>query len=443
MKKKYLLTAFGLLLASVVFAQQENIFPATGFAGIGITNPNVPLNIRSLGDSKPGGVVAPSISVLRLGRNGTSNYSYPESAEFRIAHGGPSIWGSRLDLYINGATNQTDIPDQHGMSWLYNGNVGVGTTNPQSKLHLYQNTPDEAGLIVQGNTINADRAQHYVAITLDGDYGNATGNYSQIRSYSNLYDYWGSRLAFFTTSSSAANTLAERMRIDANGNVGIGTAAPEGLLHLSGAYSSINGGNSYQYARTGLIVQANTGGRTEDKGAQIEFVIPANTGGENPWGQGRIITVAGNTSQGNAVGKMILGTRRYFDKLKTGLEWFYGDDIVIDGVGNVGIGTLSPKEKLSVNGKIRAQEIKVEATNWPDYVFEEGYKVRTLEELESYIKTNKRLPDMPSAKEVETNGIALGEMNKLLIQKIEELTLQLIELNKKVNAQPKEFKSNK
>ncbi len=100
--------------------------------------------------------------------------------------------------------------------------------------------------------------------------------------------------------------------------------------------------------------------------------------------------------------------------------------------GNVGIGTTTPNEKLSVNGKIRAKEIKVETANWPDYVFEEGYKVGTLEELESYIKANKHLPEMPSAKEVEANGVELGEMVKLQQKKIEELTLLLIEQNKQL-----------
>lgn len=102
--------------------------------------------------------------------------------------------------------------------------------------------------------------------------------------------------------------------------------------------------------------------------------------------------------------------------------------------GNVGIDTYTPKEKLSVNGKIRAHEIKVEASNWPDFVFEEGYKVVKLKELESYIKIHKHLPNMPSAKEVEANGIALGEMVKLQQQKIEELTLHLIEKNNQINS---------
>jgi uncharacterized protein YaiE (UPF0345 family) len=107
--------------------------------------------------------------------------------------------------------------------------------------------------------------------------------------------------------------------------------------------------------------------------------------------------------------------------------------------GDFGIGTTTPKEKLSVNGKIRAHEIKVEATNWPDYVFEEGYNVGTLTGLESYIKANKHLPEIPSAKEAETNGVELGEMNKLLLKKIEELTLYVIELKKESIEQQKQL----
>ena len=99
--------------------------------------------------------------------------------------------------------------------------------------------------------------------------------------------------------------------------------------------------------------------------------------------------------------------------------------------GDVGIGTSTPKEKLSVNGKIRAKEIKVETANWPDYVFEEGYQNQSLTEIEQFIKRNKHLPGVPTAKQVEQEGVELGEMNKVLLKKIEELTLLLIDQNKK------------
>ncbi|SMC75222.1 hypothetical protein [Pedobacter africanus] len=102
-----------------------------------------------------------------------------------------------------------------------------------------------------------------------------------------------------------------------------------------------------------------------------------------------------------------------------------------DGNGNVGIGTTDPRGyKLAVNGKVRAQEIKVEASPWPDYVFAKDYELPTLQETEKHIKDKGHLPGIPSAAEVKANGVDLGEMNAKLLQKIEELTLHLIEMKK-------------
>ncbi|NII83299.1 hypothetical protein [Pedobacter sp. SG908] len=108
--------------------------------------------------------------------------------------------------------------------------------------------------------------------------------------------------------------------------------------------------------------------------------------------------------------------------------------LTISNNGNVGIGTTSPAEKLAVNGNIRAKEIKVEATNWPDYVFEKKYQIASLGELEKYIKTNKHLPEMPSATEVESNGVELGDLVKKLLKNQEELTLHLIAQQKTIKA---------
>ncbi|PWG78070.1 hypothetical protein [Pararcticibacter amylolyticus] len=100
--------------------------------------------------------------------------------------------------------------------------------------------------------------------------------------------------------------------------------------------------------------------------------------------------------------------------------------------GNVGIGITNPSDKLSVNGNIRAREIKVENTNWPDYVFSSAHVKLSLRELETFISSNKHLPEIPSAKEIEKEGVNLSEMNAKLLKKIEELTLYIIEINKKV-----------
>ena len=102
--------------------------------------------------------------------------------------------------------------------------------------------------------------------------------------------------------------------------------------------------------------------------------------------------------------------------------------------GNVGIGTGTPTEKLTVNGKVLAREVIVsnDIRTWPDYVFAPGYEMMSLTELEAYVNEHHHLPDVPSAEEVEEQGIGLGEMNAILLQKVEEMTLRMIEMEKRI-----------
>jgi hypothetical protein len=132
--------------------------------------------------------------------------------------------------------------------------------------------------------------------------------------------------------------------------------------------------------------------------------------------------------------------------------------------GNLGIGTLTPQEKLHVNGKvvigenpirpadyklyveggIIAEKVKVElASNWSDFVFEPTYHLRPLSEVEQFVKENKHLPEIPSAAQVEENGIDLGEMDAKLLQKVEELTLYIIEQQKQLDALKAEMQTLK
>ncbi|GHT03423.1 hypothetical protein AGMMS49525_08470 [Bacteroidia bacterium] len=97
--------------------------------------------------------------------------------------------------------------------------------------------------------------------------------------------------------------------------------------------------------------------------------------------------------------------------------------------GNVGIGKADPTNKLDVNGIIHAKEVKVDNTGWADFVFNEDYKLRPLSEVNSFIQENKHLPEIPSASEVQKEGVNLGEMQTKLLQKVEELTLYLIQQN--------------
>jgi hypothetical protein len=118
----------------------------------------------------------------------------------------------------------------------------------------------------------------------------------------------------------------------------------------------------------------------------------------------------------------------------------YGTYFAAQG-GNVGIGTRNPTEKLSVNGNIKAKKLIVSQVGWPDYVFSKNYKLKPLSEVDQFIKTNKHLPDMPSAKEVEKRGLDVGKAQALLLKKIEELTLYLIAQQKELLQQKKQIEN--
>lgn len=108
--------------------------------------------------------------------------------------------------------------------------------------------------------------------------------------------------------------------------------------------------------------------------------------------------------------------------------------------GNVGIGTNKPRAKLAVNGGVLAKSmmISISSDYWPDYVFGEDYELMPLRDLESYVNVHKHLPGVPSAADVEERGdIDLGEMNTMLLEKVEELTRYVIDLQKQIDEMKK------
>lgn len=108
--------------------------------------------------------------------------------------------------------------------------------------------------------------------------------------------------------------------------------------------------------------------------------------------------------------------------------------------GNVGIGTKSPDARLAVNGTIHSKEVKVDLNGWSDFVFKKEYNLPTLQEVEKHINEKGHLENIPNEEEVLKNGINLGEMNTKLLQKIEELTLYVIEQNKRIEKLEQEKK---
>jgi len=175
-----------------------------------------------------------------------------------------------------------------------------------------------------------------------------------------------------------------RMTIEKSGDIGIGTTTPTTKLHIEGGNDASNTSGGYitlgSTSSTNLAIDNNE--------------IIARTGS----GAGILHLQAG----GGTVG---IGC--------SGLE---GD---IAGV------------ELAVDGEILCEEVMVKLSgDWADFVFDKKYDLKSLPQVEKYIKENHHLPDVPSASEVEENGIELGDMNKILLQKIEELTLYIIDQNK-------------
>ncbi|WP_316800448.1 hypothetical protein [Pedobacter frigidisoli] len=213
-----------------------------------------------------------------------------------------------------------------------------------------------------------------------------------------------------------------------NANIGIGTSSPDVKLHLKGGSmmvgtNSVNNNNTDGYMSIGNILENSSPHAQNwhssstlllnaqdfstigfhDSGLRVDFIRVGNgimeLGYDGGWGRPHI-------------------------KLPNGI-W--------DASGNVGIGLENPTERLTVNGKVKAREIRVDVQGMPDYVFKAGYQNMSLSETEAYIKKHQHLPEVPSATEAEQNGLELGEMNKLLLKKIEELTLHLIEKDKQLN----------
>lgn len=120
-----------------------------------------------------------------------------------------------------------------------------------------------------------------------------------------------------------------------------------------------------------------------------------------------------------------------------GANTFTGNQIIN---GNVGIGTTNPLNKLDVNGTIHSKEVKVDMLGWSDFVFKKEYNLPTLAEVEKHINEKGHLENIPNEEDVLRNGINLGEMNAKLLQKIEELTLYMINQNKSIEALKEENK---
>ena len=225
------------------------------------------------------------------------------------------------------------------------------------------------------------------------------------------------------------------LTLKGNRNVGIGTTNPTARLDVRGRIRCLNNNSA-----GGTIMQslydpdANYARAIFSHNAYWDFT----TNQWNIMGQGANDAQTILIPNKGGFNFIVHQSEGNFSKSLSHADFVAGTKMVLTRDGRLGVGTRNPGPfRLAINGKIRAKEVKVE-TGWSDFVFEDDYDLPTLEEVEDFIIANGHLPEIPSANEVEKNGVNLGEMDSKLLQKIEELTLYIIDLHKEINKLKKE-----
>ena len=226
-------------------------------------------------------------------------------------------------------------------------------------------------------------------------------------------------------------SLTEAMEITGEGNVGIGIVSPISKLHIQGANLGNNMGDRIRHVT--FQNGCGTGGNT----SYIDVYSYRNASGDNWFTASSRIQ---QTIDGSPMGFLEFNPPNMRNGLSLGTN--NQAQLYINDAGQVGIGTNDTKGyRLAVNGNAIFESIKVKLNaNWPDYVFHKSYSLLPLPEVEKFILQNNHLPEVPSATEVAKNGLDVGDNQAILLKKIEELTLYLIEQDKQIKKLAEENK---
>ncbi len=383
--------------------------------------------------------------------------------------------------------------------------VGIGTTSPETKLHVVDtvNTADGAAgafINLQNATVTSPiGVMSGIRFRLDGVNSGINTRFKGGIFFQKTNLFGVGTLLFVNNSTgdnSSATATDARMAITSTGNVGIGIVTPNYKLHIatgdlfvqSSAGRIIygyDGGNQWRYSTTGGgadLLMSSFNGSTEtykhyfsqngDVGigigstapvARLDLKTSSSSSGtsammiRNSSGD-TLIRVRDNGYVGIGYNGSIYG--RPLNIEGNGVNFYYdvntfggsifpdvsndlvlwsnnsgpGQNVVLQpSWGQVTMGTYTPATgyKLSVKGKVICEEAKVQlSASWPDYVFKSDYPLMTIPDLEKSIRKEQHLPNIPAAADMEKNGIMLGDMNRRIIEKVEELTLYIIDLNK-------------
>lgn len=403
-----------------VFAFAQNSFPSSGQAVIEYDS-SAALKIKNwnrFGSTYGGHYPYWGMNIEHTSSGWNSFHSSLRGS--LISNGGNAIHFSSAPANTTNASLTT-----HMSINTLNGNVGIGTTTPSANLEVFGTEPSLR--------IRPSSPDEHARLKLDWGTTDDSGlelSYhpnSAVGFIDNKYEnepnrVWGD--IQFRRRDSGVMTPTMTLKAE-TGFVGIGTTSPSAKFdlrdgHLYVGDDTFNNPGSWG---TTINLDDNVHSRIliEERATGVQTSLWAHTGGN---------AKVGTISNHN------------FGIITNGSE-----KLTVLTNGSVGIGTVSPNEKLEVNGNalfqgnIESMKVKVTQApgNWPDYVFSSDYSLRPLNELEDFIKQNRHLPEVPSAKEVETNGLDLGDMEATLLKKIEELTLYTIEQEKRLQTSDTRF----
>ena len=431
----------------------------TGNVGVGITTPQANLHINDLAGLQN----EPSASML-LSRVWVDNSNTRASSVFHYYNS--DTYNDNLAFSVSGDGGSHASPqslNQIKMMIQANGKIGMGTRTPPSKLS-----------IVDSGSQNA--------IHMDVEGGDALLQLS-----SPSVNHWtrigtnGSPLAFVTQGNDKYGANPS-MFITNDGRIGIGTSNPISSLNVMGdMHINHSGYGIVQENGTismGTYIDPTAGWLGTNSNHPLYFytnngwesmaITPSGNIGMGTNTPNEKLAVAGSTGlYGNTVispsmngtqGTLSVGTPTIFPNSMLNVKSSLQYGAFIDGPtatsaalqvegrtklnGNVSIGSgagFASGYRLSVDGKIICTELRVQATPFPDYVFANDYKLKSLDEVEAHINTYHRLPNMPPATEVEAEGMSVGGIQLKLVEKVEELTLYLLQQQKQLKEQQAEI----
>lgn len=300
---------------------------------------------------------------------------------------------------------------ENGLTLNTSNNTGLGTNNPLARLHVKGESGLDEIAINSGTGVSGESAaiQFYSSATIGGG--------ASTKKTFMLLD--GDDMKIGTNSGNSAGRFiirtdgSDKVFVDDAGNVGINTSNPTARLHVTGNASISNGSANALSLTGGLFV-------TKSNEA---IGISGTNSAINFYNNGNFKSFIGHSTTG-----LYLGVNDGNIRLDVTNGHVAIGNVVLTGVN-------ADAYKLAVSGKVICEEVRVKlvSSGWPDYVFADNYRLRPLAEVKNFIAQNRHLPGIPAAAEVEKNGLEVGDMQKRMMEKIEELTLYIIDLQKQVD----------